>query len=154
LEIQSAIQKLRLELPKSDTSSFSFEKRNKETQTAADDAIDLDDLLNRFDELKGKGLDDKTEEGQELRALIRTYIEREGLPVRITRITSNVVAALRGGGLHYHSDESQRLQRYTRFRTSCARHLAKLLVVCSAFIFAFFIESYCFLYQLLRCSAF
>lgn len=90
-EIQGAIQKLRSELPKSDTSAFSFEKQTKDT--AANSALagepDLDDLLNRLDELSTKGLDDKTEEGQELRALIRTYIERESLPVRITRTTSN-----------------------------------------------------------------
>jgi hypothetical protein len=72
-EVQGAIRKLRLELSKSDTSSFSFEKRTKDApaNSAVTDEPDLDDLLNRFDELKGKGLDDKTEEGQELRALIR-----------------------------------------------------------------------------------
>jgi hypothetical protein len=90
-EIQSAIQKLHRELPQTDKSSFSFEKRTKDapSNSALASEPDLDDLLNRFDELNTKGLDDKTEEGQELRALIRTYIEREGLPVRITRITSN-----------------------------------------------------------------
>jgi hypothetical protein len=89
-EIQSAIKKLHHELPQTDKSSFHFEKRTKDARTnAGDDRIDLDDLLNRFDELNDKGLDDRTEEGQELRTLIRTYIEREGLPVRITRTTSN-----------------------------------------------------------------
>jgi hypothetical protein len=86
-EIQSALKKLRSELPSSDTGSFSFEKRAKDA--AADGLVDLDGLLNRLDELTGQGLDDKTEEGQELRALIRTYIERENLPVRITRTVSN-----------------------------------------------------------------
>ena len=32
---------------------------------------------------------DKTEEGQELRAMIRAYIEQEGLSVRVTRSTTN-----------------------------------------------------------------
>ena len=36
-----------------------------------------------------KGLGDKTEEGQELRSMIRAYIEQEKLPVRVTRSTSN-----------------------------------------------------------------
>ena len=34
-------------------------------------------------------LGEKTEEGQELRAMIRGYIEQEGLSVRVTRSTSN-----------------------------------------------------------------
>lgn len=49
----------------------------------------MDDLFNRYDELQDKGLSDKTEEGQELRGLIRTFIEQEKLSVRITRSTSN-----------------------------------------------------------------
>ena len=51
--------------------------------------MSLDDLFDRFDELQEQGLSDKTEEGQELRAMIRTYIEQEGLPVRVTRSTTN-----------------------------------------------------------------
>jgi hypothetical protein len=90
-EIQSAIKKLYRELPQTDKSSFSFERRTKGASPNGAVAAepDLDDLLNRLDELNTKGLDDKTEEGQELRTQIRTYIERENLPVRITRTTSN-----------------------------------------------------------------
>ena len=32
---------------------------------------------------------DRTEQGQELRGLIRAYIEQEGLQIRVTRSTSN-----------------------------------------------------------------
>jgi hypothetical protein len=89
-EIQSAIEKLRSELPQSDRSAFSFEKRTKDAkENAADSTVSLDDLFNRFEELNKQGLGDKTEEGQELRALIRSFIEQERLPVHITRSTSN-----------------------------------------------------------------
>ena len=87
-EMQKAIEHLRIELPKEDTSSFSFDKRNKDTKENTG-GISLDDLFNRFDELQDKGLGDKTEEGQELRALIRSFIEQEKLPVRVTRATTN-----------------------------------------------------------------
>ena len=51
--------------------------------------ISLDDLFERYDELQRQELGEKTEEGQELRAMIRGYIEQEGLSVRVTRSTSN-----------------------------------------------------------------
>ncbi|KAA6302889.1 MAG: hypothetical protein EZS26_001059 [Candidatus Ordinivivax streblomastigis] len=89
-EVQEAVEQLRSELPKEDSSSFSFDKRTKESkENANNNGISLDDLFNRFDELKGQGLGDKTEEGQELRALIRTFIEQEKLSVRVTRSTTN-----------------------------------------------------------------
>ncbi len=87
-EMQDAVERLRFELPKEDTGSFSFDKRNKDTKENTG-GISIDDLFNRFDELQEKGLGDKTEEGQELRALIRSFIEQEKLPVRVTRSTTN-----------------------------------------------------------------
>ena len=90
--MMQAVEQLRGELPKDDTSSFSFDKRskeNKENATAESSALTLDGLFNRYEELEEQGLGDKTEEGQELRAMIRTYIEQERLPVRVTRSTTN-----------------------------------------------------------------
>jgi hypothetical protein len=89
-EVREAVEQLRSELPKEDTSSFSFDKRTKDAkENVAANGISLDDLFNRFDELTEQGLGDKSEEGQELRALIRTFIEQEKLAVRITRSTTN-----------------------------------------------------------------
>lgn len=86
----SAIDKLREELPKEDTSSFSFDRRSKESKDNSESSsLSLDSLFSRFDQLKLEGLGDKSEEGQELRAKIRTYIEQEKLPVRVTRATTN-----------------------------------------------------------------
>lgn len=103
--IQQTIEQLRSELPADDTSSFSFDKRtkdNKDNAAPENSALTLDGLFERFDELQAQGLGDKTEEGQELRALIRAYIEQEKLPVRVTRSTTNrelldqIEAALQG----------------------------------------------------------
>lgn len=103
--MQQTIEQLRDELPKDDTSSFSFDKRskeNKENAASESSALTLDGLFDRYEELEAKNLGDKTEEGQELRAMIRTYIEQEKLPVRVTRSTTNrdlleqIEAALQG----------------------------------------------------------
>lgn len=88
--MQSAIDKLREELPKEDISSFSFDRRSKEAKDNSESSsLSLDSLFSRYDQLKLEGLGDKSEEGQELRAKIRTYIEQEKLPVRVTRATTN-----------------------------------------------------------------
>lgn len=88
--MQSAIDKLREELPKEDTSSFSFDRRSKESKDNSESSsLSLDSLFSRYDQLKQEGLGDKSEEGQELRAKIRTFIEQEKLPVRVTRATTN-----------------------------------------------------------------
>lgn len=89
-EMIEVIETLGAELPKDDTSSFSFDKRSKESKDNADsNSLALDALFNRYDSLKEQGLGDKTEEGQELRAMIRTFIEQEKLSVRVTRSTTN-----------------------------------------------------------------
>lgn len=90
-EMQEAIDLLNGELPKEDTSEFSFDRRTKDSRENGNrtGGISLDDLFDRYEELQEQGIGDKTEEGQELRGLIRTYIEQEKLPVRVTRSTSN-----------------------------------------------------------------
>jgi hypothetical protein len=89
-EMKEAIATLEAELPKTDTSSFSFDKRNKDAKENAESgALSLDMLLDKFDRLQEQSLGDKTEQGQELRAMIRTFIEQEKLGVRVTRTTTN-----------------------------------------------------------------
>lgn len=90
-EIKEVIEKLQSELPADDKSSFSFEKRkgNKSEGETESGEMSLDDLFDRLEELEEKKLGDKTEEGQELRGNIRTYIEQEKLGIRVTRSTSN-----------------------------------------------------------------
>lgn len=89
-EMTSAIETFRAEIPTQDTSSFSFDKRSKEARENAEgNALTIESLCSRFEELKAQGLGDRTEEGQELRAAIRSFIEQEKLPVRVTRSTTN-----------------------------------------------------------------
>ena len=92
-QMREAIDTLSAELPHEDTSEFSFERRAKGSREtspeAAEAMLSLDDLFTRCEELERRGASDRTTEGLELRAQIRAYIEREALPVRITRTTSN-----------------------------------------------------------------
>lgn len=91
-EMKASIDTLDGELPKEDTSSFSFDRRtkeNKENEQNGRNTISIDDLFDRSEELEHQGLGDKTEEGQELRGMIRNYIEQEGLSTRVTRSTTN-----------------------------------------------------------------
>lgn len=90
-EMKTVIDTLDGELPKEDTSAFSFDRRTKDNRENGREGggISLDDLFERYDELQRQELGEKTEEGQELRAMIRGYIEQEGLSVRVTRSTSN-----------------------------------------------------------------
>lgn len=89
-EMKEAIAQLEKAIPKTDTSSFSFDKRNKDAkENEGSGALSLDMLFDRFDQLQEQSLGDKTEEGQELRTMIRTFIEQEKLGVRVTRTTTN-----------------------------------------------------------------
>ena len=91
-DMKAVIDTLEGELPKEDTSAFSFDRRtkdNKENGQNGSGRISYDDLSDRYEELRRQSLGDRTEEGQELRSLIRAYIEQEGLAVRVTRSTSN-----------------------------------------------------------------
>lgn len=91
-EMKQVVDILASELPKEDTSEFSFDRRskdNKENGQNGGGLISADDLFERYEELQEQGLGDKTEEGQELRAMIRGYIDQEHLSIRVTRSTSN-----------------------------------------------------------------
>ncbi|WP_289764444.1 hypothetical protein [uncultured Duncaniella sp.] len=91
-DMKAVIKTLEGELPKEDTSTFSFDRRtkdNKENGQNGSGRISYDDLSDRYEELHRLSIGDRTEEGQELRSLIRAYIEQEGLDVRITRSTPN-----------------------------------------------------------------
>ncbi len=86
--MQAAIEKLASELSPEDKSSFSFDKRTKDAKDNQAE-LTLDDLYSRFEELEAAGKGDKTEEGQELRTMLRAFVEQEKLTVRMTRQTKN-----------------------------------------------------------------
>lgn len=91
-EMKQVVATLASELPKDDTSEFSFDRRskdNKDNEQNGGGQLSIDDLFDRFESLQEQGLGDKTEEGQELRAMIRGYIDQERLLIRVTRSTTN-----------------------------------------------------------------
>lgn len=93
-EMTEAVEALRRALPREDTSTFSFDKRTRDARDNAAAAAGgglhtLDELFERLQSLEEQGLGDRTEQGLELRAALREYIEREQLAVRITRLTTN-----------------------------------------------------------------
>ena len=89
-QMKDATEQLRSELPKDDTSEFSFDKRTKDAKDNAENSVlTVDFLFDRHEELQEQGLGDKTEEGQEFRGLIRSFIEQEKLSVRVSRSTTN-----------------------------------------------------------------
>lgn len=91
-EMKEAIESLKAELPADDTSSFSFDKKGDDSdKDNANGVITIDSLFDMYDELQEKGLNDKTEEGQELRGKIREFIEQEKLEIRMTRTTTNAM---------------------------------------------------------------
>lgn len=116
-EMKEVIEKLSSELSKEDTSEFTFDKRSKDAKENAENStVSIDSLFDKFEDLQEQGLGDKTEEGQELRGLIRAFIEQEHLSVRITRSTSNqelldmIEEAMQGGDKTSKDTQTQAVQ--------------------------------------------
>ena len=86
-EIVDCIDQIKMLLPAEDTSHFT--KNSKEEEEGAKGANDLEGLWKQYDAMEAAGLDDKTDEGAELRASIREFIEENELDVHITRRISN-----------------------------------------------------------------
>lgn len=84
-EIKETIEKISLLLPADDHSHFNPAGNGASAET--DGGIEA--LWNMYDEIEKNGLDDKSEEGLELRASIKEFIEANELDVVITRKTSN-----------------------------------------------------------------
>ena len=87
-EIKDTIDQIKMVLPAEDQSHFTFGKSGSGDNSS--DANDLDALWNTYDQLQEDGLEDRSTEGQELRASIKEFIENNGLSVRISRGKSNL----------------------------------------------------------------
>lgn len=87
-EIKECIDQINLLLPADDTSHFMInggkEGENAETGNS------LNSLWAMYDSIEEKGLDDKSDEGAELRASIREFIEEHDLDITISRRDSNI----------------------------------------------------------------
>ena len=88
-EMVNAIEILKGELPADDTSSFSF-KKGDNGNDEPDDTITYDKLSAMYDDLTGKGITDKSDEGQNLRSLIAEYIKSRNLSVKVERKKTNM----------------------------------------------------------------
>ena len=94
-EVQNAIKRVQELIPADDDREFSFERKGdadkKEDEEDDDDAVmDLDQLLDAWDDFVESGEGDKTEAGLAIRAAMKAFIAEEGLPVRAARSKSNL----------------------------------------------------------------
>lgn len=87
-EIAECIDQIKMCLPANDQSHFNINGKNG-GDSDDNDANTLDDLWDMYDQLCADGLDDKSEEGQDLRTSIKEFIEENDLDVSITRKKTN-----------------------------------------------------------------
>lgn len=82
------VEKLKGELSADDTSHFDL--ANATNKDNGKDEVTLDSLYAEYDAIVDQGLNEKSEEYQELREKIRQFIEDKGLDVRISRTKNNL----------------------------------------------------------------
>lgn len=90
-EVQNCIEQIKCLLPADDQSHFTMDNKgsgNGSEEKSAD--ITIDSLWDLYDHIENEGLGDKSEEGQELRANIKEYIENNDLDIRISHTKSNL----------------------------------------------------------------
>lgn len=87
--VLDCIDQIKLLLPADDQSHFTLGGNNT-GQPAASDENGIDALWKTYDQLEEEGLDDKSEEGQNLRASIKEFIEENGMNVRLGRTKTNL----------------------------------------------------------------
>lgn len=83
-KVKEAIETIKGELPKEDTSHFSLTNSSDDDTKNDKGSLTFDDLCDRYDELCDKGLDDNSDEGNELREDIRQFIEDNDLNVKVS----------------------------------------------------------------------
>lgn len=84
--ITECIDQIKTLLPADDQSHFTLGGKNDDK---SDGTVTIDGLWDRYDALAEAGLDDHTEEGQELRADIKDFIQENQLDTKITRKMTN-----------------------------------------------------------------
>lgn len=87
-EIKDTIDQIKMVLPADDQSHFTFGGSGNSANN--NDGNDIDALWDTYEQLQENGLEDRSTEGQELRASIKEFIEANGLNVRISRGKSNL----------------------------------------------------------------
>lgn len=87
-EIKDCIDQIKLLLPADDQSHFNANGSNN-SDGSSNGKMTIDSLWDLYDKICDEDLDDKSEEGQELRTSIKEFIEENELDVKITRKKSN-----------------------------------------------------------------
>ena len=86
-EIKDCIDQIKMCLPADDQSHFTFGTEEADNKDAG--KPNLDELWDRYEDLEKEGLDDRTDEGQELRSMLREFIEDNDLDIRVSRTKTN-----------------------------------------------------------------
>lgn len=87
--IQDCIDQIKLKLPSDDQSHFTM--KGEDDSDGSDAGISsLDDLYKIYDSLEAAGKSDRSEEGADLRAQIREFIESNELDIKVSRTKSNL----------------------------------------------------------------
>lgn len=89
-EIKDCIDQIKMCLPADDQSHFSFGSDDAEGDDSKGGKMTIDKLWAIYDDLEEKGLNDRSEEGQNLRSQIREFIEDNDLDIRVDRKKSNL----------------------------------------------------------------
>ena len=87
-DFKDAVETLKGELPAEDTSHFDLS--NASGKENSKDEVTIDSLYNEYDNIVDQGLNEKSDEYQELREKIRMFIEAKNLDVRISRTKNNL----------------------------------------------------------------
>lgn len=82
-EYKAEYSKIEAQLDPSDTSSFSLDGDDDEDDGESGGSILLDDLYDEADRISDEGLGEKSEESANLRTKISSFIQQEGLDVKI-----------------------------------------------------------------------
>ena len=83
-----AVETLKGELPAEDTSHFDL--ANASGKDSDKDEVTINSLYEEYDSIVDRGLNEKSDEYQELREKIRMFIEAKDLDVRISRTKNNL----------------------------------------------------------------
>lgn len=87
-DFKEAVEQLKGELPADDTSHFDMSSANSKENSK--DEVTIDSLYAEYDAIIDQGLNEKSDEYQELREKIRMFIEEKNLDVRISRTKNNI----------------------------------------------------------------
>ncbi len=87
-DFKEAVETLKGELPSDDTAHFNLASAATKG-TGAKDETSLDSLYDEYDAIVDQGLNEKSDEYQDLREKIRQFIEDKDLDVRISRTKTN-----------------------------------------------------------------